>query len=66
MLWPDCAGSKVAATCRFGKSPLEMTESIGRSDCQGMWLNCCRVEVGVPLGGGAVGGEAVWSDTRIG
>lgn len=51
MLWPDCAGSKVAATCRFGKSPLEMAESIGRSDCQGMWLNCCRVEVGVPLGG---------------
>ena len=49
MLWPNCSGSEVAATCRFGNSVLEIAESIGRSDCQGMWPNHCRVELHVLL-----------------
>lgn len=48
-LWYNCSGSKVAATCRFGNSGVEMTESIERSDCQGMRPNYCRVEVCVSL-----------------
>lgn len=66
MLWPNCFGSKVAATCRFGKSALEVAESIGNSDCQGIGLNYCRVEVGVPACMGAgVGGCTVCYQKRV-